>query len=206
MNHIKYLTAFGLVITHFGVNAQTLAPIVPAATVPVVAAPVASPLVVGDPATKGSFLPQGTRIRLRTLSQLSSKDNKVGDLVDLEVAEEILLDGRVVIPRGSSASGDVSLVKKKGMWGKSGKLEARVLSITVGGRRIPVRGQVGDKGDTGTAAVVGSILVLPLAGFFVTGTSAILPAGTGASATLENDLPVVFAQAPAPAAAVTLPK
>lgn len=203
MGRYKFFIALATVATHFGVNAQNLAPAVP---VTAVAATPSSPLVIGDPATKGTFLPQGTRIRLRTLSQISSKDNKVGDLVDLEVAEDVSLDGQVVIPRGSSASGDVSLVKKKGMWGKSGKLEARVLSVSVNGRRIPVRGQVGEKGDAGTAAVVGSILVLPLAGFFVTGTSAVLPAGTGASATLENDLPVVFAAPRATASEVMTPK
>jgi hypothetical protein len=68
---------------------------------------------------------------------------------------------------------------------------------------IPLRGTVADKGDTGTAGVVGSILVLPIAGFFVTGTSATLPQGTGFTGLTESDLPLTFAdQAPAPPAAV----
>jgi hypothetical protein len=52
---------------------------------------------------------------------------------------------------------------------------------------------VSDKGDAGTAGVVASIVVLPIAGFFVTGTSAVLPAGTAATAQLDSDLPVIFA-------------
>jgi hypothetical protein len=155
-----------------------------------------SPMVIAQPSA-ATVLPQGTMVRLRTLSQLSSQENKVGERFDLEVAEDVLLNGRVVIPRGSPAVGDVTLVKKKGMWGKSGKLEARVLSVRANGKDIPVRGTVGDKGETGTAAVVGSILVLPVAGFFVTGTSAVMPSGTGAMAMLESDLPVQF-EAPTP--------
>lgn len=162
-------------------------------------------MVVGSPAANGQSLPQGTSVRLRTLSPLSSMDNKTGDRFDLEVAEDVLLNGRVVIPRGSPAKGEITMVKKKGMWGKSGKLETRVLSVRANGRDIPLRGTVADKGDTGTAGVVGAILVLPIAGFFVTGTSASLPQGTGFTGLTESDLPVTFAeQAPTPPAAAII--
>ena len=161
-------------------------------------------MVVGAPLANGQFLPQGTSVRLRTLSPLSSIDNKTGDRFDLEVSEDVLLNGRVVIPRGSPGKGEITLVKKKGMWGKSGKLETRVLSVRANGMDIPLRGTVADKGDTGTAGVVGSILVLPIAGFFVTGTSATLPQGTGVTGLTESDLPVSFANQTAPPAAATL--
>jgi hypothetical protein len=170
------------------VCAQTTAPtIVPSVAVAPV---VAVPMVVST--ASRTVLPQGTSIRLRTLSELTSQTAKTGQRFDLEVAEDVMLGGRVVIPRGSPAVGDIAMVKKKGMWGKSGKLEARVLYIRANGRDIPVRGSVGDKGETGTAGVVGAIVVLPIAGFFVTGTSAVLPAGTGANAALESDLEVAF--------------
>lgn len=127
-------------------------------------------------------------------------DNKSGDRFDLEVSEDVLFNGVIVIPRGSSAKGEVTMLKKKGMWGKSGKLETRVLSVRANGRDIPLRGTVMDKGDTGTAGVVGAILVLPIAGFFVTGTSAVLPQGTGFTGLTESDLPLAFASTTAPAA------
>lgn len=128
-------------------------------------------------------------------------DNKTGDRFDLEVAEDVTLNGQIIIPRGSPAKGEITLIKKKGMWGKSGKLETRVLSVRANGRDIPLRGTVLDKGDTGTAGVVGAILVLPIAGFFVTGTSAVLPQGTGFTGLTESDLPLAFATPVAPVAA-----
>lgn len=179
--------AYLLPASAFGQSATVVAPVV----VPLAAAP----MVIAKPSST-TVLPQGTTIRFRTLTQLSSQENKVGQRFDLEVAEDIMFNGRVVIPRGSPAVGDISMVKKKGMWGKSGKLETRVLYVRANGKEIPVRGTVGDKGETGTAGVVGAVLVLPVAGFFVTGTSAILPAGTGATAVLESDLPFEF-EAPA---------
>lgn len=198
-----------------GVFAQTVAPsaaptaagqpVTAVPPAPVTASNQAAGMVIGAPSRVGQFLPQGTSVRLRTLSPLSSSDNKTGDRFDLEVSEDVLLNGRVVIPRGSPGRGEITLVKKKGMWGKSGKLETRVLSVRANGMDIPLRGTVLDKGDTGTAGVVGAILVLPVAGFFVTGTSAVLPQGTGFTGLTESDLPVTFAdQVPVQPAAVVI--
>jgi hypothetical protein len=161
---------------------------------PAVALAQGSAIVVGAPAAPGQFLPAGTSVRLRTLSSLNSQENKAGQEFDLETAEDVMLDGRVVIPRGSRATGELTLVKKKGMWGKSGKLEGRFVSIRAGGREIAIRGTLNDKGVTGTAGVVGAIVVLPIAGFFVTGTSADIPAGSTFSARTESDIPVTFAR------------
>ncbi|MEA3013434.1 MAG: hypothetical protein QOD42_1979 [Sphingomonadales bacterium] len=92
-----------------------------------------------------------------------------------------MLNGVVVIPRGSPASGEITRVKRKGMWGRSGRLETRLLSVRAHGMNIPISGTVAERGETGTAAVVASIVVLPVAGFFVTGTSAIMPVGRGST-------------------------
>ena len=68
-------------------------------------------------------------------------------------------------------------IRNKGMWGKSGGINARVLYVRVDGRQIRLTGQVDDKGVTGTAGVVGALVVIPVAGFFVTRTSARIPVG-----------------------------
>lgn len=151
-----------------------------------------APMVIGQP-TRDAMLPQGTSVRLRTMSPLSSQDSRVGDRFDLEVAEDVLLGGQIVIPRGSPGRGEVTVVRRKGMWGRSGRLETRLLSVRAHGRDIPIRGIVGDRGETGTIGVVGAILVLPVAGFFVTGTSAVMPQGSAATGVTESDLPISFA-------------
>lgn len=202
INSVKLLVGFSAISMSnicFGQSAVppsiTPAPAVEAAKI----APESGAMIVGQVTNGQKVLPAGTSIRFRTLSALSSQDNKVGQQFDLEVVQDVLLDGVVVIPRGSAALGEVSLVKKKGMWGKSGKLETRLLSVHCNGRDIPIHGTVGEKGDTGTAGVVASIVVLPVAGFFVTGTSAVMPAGSPATGQINSDLPIVFAQ---PAVAV----
>lgn len=165
------------------------------------------PLTVGAPeAPSGPMLKQGTEIRMVTLTELTSKRNRVGDRIDLEVQEAVTLGGQTVIAAGTRGVGEVTLLKKKGMWGKSGKLEFRPLYLKIGDRQIRVSGNpTRDKGKAGTAGVVAAVAFLPLAGFLVTGTSAVIPPQTPFSAYLDEDLPVVFAGQPAAPAPLVVP-
>ncbi|QAY78572.1 hypothetical protein [Sphingosinicella sp. BN140058] len=63
---------------------------------------------------------------------------------------------------------------------------------------IRLSGAVDDKGTTGTAGVVASIAFVPVAGFFVTGTSAQIPTGAPVKAFLDEDVSVAGALAAQP--------
>lgn len=91
------------------------------------------------------------------------------------------------------------------MWGKSGGIAARVVSVTANGRTIRCTGQMNDKGTTGSAGVVGAALLLPVAGFFTTGTSAVIHSGSTVRAFTEEDVPVAFAGNAAPAPMIVAP-
>lgn len=153
----------------------------------------AAPLVVGQPAAPSNILRSGTEIHMRTRTELSSRSSRVGERFELEVAEPVTLNGQTVIPAGSVAVGEVTRVRKKGMWGRRGILETRLIHVRVGDRQIRISGAAGDRGRAGTAGVVASIALVPIAGFFVTGTSAIIPPQTPTIAYTEEDIPVVFA-------------
>lgn len=165
------------------------------------------PLTVGGAEVPSApALRQGTEIRMVTVTELSSKRNRVGDRIDLEVQEAVTLGGQTVIPAGTRAVGEITLLKKKGMWGKSGKLEFRPLYLKIGDRQIRVSGNpTRDKGKAGTAGVIAAVAFLPIAGFLVTGTSAVIPPQTPFSAYLDEELPVVFADAAAAPAPLVVP-
>jgi len=155
------------------------------------------------PTQAGPMLRQGTEVKLVTLTELNSKRNKVGERFDMEVQESVQLNGQTVIPAGTRAVGEITLRKGKGMWGKSGKLEFRPLYLKMGDRQIRISANATrDKGKAGTAGVVAAIVVLPIAGFFVTGTSAQIAAQTPVIAQLDEDVPVVFASSVAEQALV----
>jgi hypothetical protein len=156
-------------------------------------------VILSSPAE--SVLRAGTEVPLRMLETVNSNNKSLreGARVRLEVAQPIMLGNSVVIPSGSPATAEITEVRRKGMWGKSGRIEARVLNVRVGDRLIRLSGTFDDKGVTGTAGVVTSIALVPLAGFFVTGTSANIPAGSGVKAFLDEDLRIAVAPAaPAP--------
>ncbi len=175
-----------------GAVAQTLAQPAPLTTTAVVAG-----------AADTGVLRAGTGVALRMAEPLTTngKKLKVGQRFQLETTEPVNVGGMTVIPVGSPATGEVTEVRNKGMWGKSGRINARVLYVRANGRQIRMSGQLDDKGTTGTAGVVGAIAVLPVAGFFVTGTSANIPLGAPVKAFIDEDVPVTFAAgAPAPMA------
>ena len=120
---------------------------------------------------------------------------RLGQRINLEVAAPVEVEGQVVIPAGTPAWAELTGVRNKGMWGKSGKLDAQMLFLRLNGRQIRLSGAFDDKGVTGTAAVVGAVLLIPIAGFFMTGTSAVLPKGGTVGGFIDEDVPLAFASA-----------
>jgi hypothetical protein len=158
-----------------------------------------APLVVGGPSV--SVLRTGTEVPMKLREELTTKGKalRVGQRFELEVADPVLVNGQTVIPAGSPGVGEITSIRNKGMWGKSGNIEARVLYVRVGDRQIRCSGVISEKGTTGTAGVVGAVVLIPVAGFFMTGTSAEIPLGAPVKAFLDEDVPVQFAQGSAPA-------
>jgi hypothetical protein len=163
---------------------------------------VAPASAIEPPATTTAILRVGTELPLRLVEQLTTKGKKlrVGQRFHLETSEPVMVQGVNVIPVGSPAVGEITDIRNKGMWGKSGHLGARILYVTVNGRQIRLSGAFDDKGVAGGvgAAAVSALVFLP-AGFFMTGTSALVPSGTIVKSFVDEDVPLampVATQAP----------
>jgi hypothetical protein len=168
-----------------------------AAIAPVVAAPMA----IAPTAQAGATLRIGTELPLRLVQELTTegKQLKVGDRFRLQTEEPVVVSGYTVIPAGTPAVGEITDVRNKGMWGKSGKLVARLLYVTVNGRQIRLSGGFDDKGVGGVVgAVAVSAIVFVPAGFFMTGTSARVPAGTVVRGYIDEDVPLALYAPPPP--------
>ena len=188
------LTAALAALATTGVHAQDTGTASPAVTE---VAPVAAM------ATANAVLRAGTPVSLSMMEEITTKKKaaKVGQRFMLEVAAPVEVNGVTVIPAGTPAWGELVGVRNKGMWGKSGKLDAKLLYLRVNGRQIRLTGSFDDKGVTGTAGVVGAIALVPIAGFFMTGTSAMLPKGGVVSGFIDEDIELAIANSkPAPLA------
>jgi hypothetical protein len=188
------------------------APATTPATSPIIAQTPPVALVALAPPASSAMLRIGTEVPFRLLEEITTKGKqlRVGNRFRLETSEPIIVNGVTVIPAGTPTMSEITDVKNKGMWGKSGKFTARLLYMTVNGRQIRLSGGFDDKGKAGGvgAAAVSAIVFLP-AGFFMTGTSAQLPSGTIVKGFIDEDVPLALpAQAPlvvpAPEAAATV--
>ena len=140
------------------------------------------------------ILPMGTEVPMKTVRELSSKRNRQGDRFDLIVSEDVFLNGYVIISRGSRGVGEITRLVPKGAFGKSGKLETRLLYVAVGNNRIRLDGSAADRGKSGTGATVATAVVAGVVSAFITGTSAHIPEGSTMIGYLDRDIPILLQQ------------
>ena len=174
------LLASGLLLAPQAMTAQTV----------VAPAPIAAQNVtVVQQQSVGNVLRAGAPVPVVLSQFLTTKGKglKVGQRVQLEVAQDVLLNGRVVIPARSPVEGVLTHVRNKGMWGKSGAIQLQIKTVNINGTIIRLKGDMDSRGETGTAGVVGALVILPVAGFFVTGTSAEMSLGMPGRAFLDQD-------------------
>lgn len=171
----------------------------PVAAAPVVAAPVQmapAPAPIAAPDTTNAVLRVGTPVPLKLSEELTTKGKmlRVGQRFRMETSEAVIVQGVTVVPAGSPAIGEITSVRNKGMWGKSGHFGARILYLTANGRQIRLSGAFDDKGVAGGigATAVAALVFLP-AGFFMTGTSAMLPVGTAVNGVVDEDVQLAIA-------------
>lgn len=181
--------AFAILPAHAAAQqAQTTAPVAAPAQ------PAIAPISVER--TGNAVLRTGTPINLRIVEEVTTHKKRrarIGQRFRMEVASPVYVEGIEVIPAGSPAEAEVTFVKKTGMWGKAGRLEARVLSVNVNGRQIRLSGAFDDKGTSGTVGVVAAVALLPVAGFAVKGKNAVLPVGGEVGAFIDEDVELAFA-------------
>lgn len=192
------VVAFALIGTAAQAQAPA-APVQPPAPAAALAAPVQA--LIAAPVTGPLVLLAGTEVPMNTLAEVSSKANRQGDRFDLVVSEDVLVQGHVVIPRGARGVGEVTKLVPKGAFGKSGKLETRLLYVAVGNSRIRLDGRAGDRGKSGTGATIATAVLAGVVSAFVTGTSAVIPAQSTMIGYVERDMPLLLQTAPAATAA-----
>ena len=110
-------------------------------------------------------LAQGTAINVVTAQEITSKDAKPNDPVNFTVAEDLTINGQVIVRKGTAAVGSVINAEKGGYLGKSGKLGVQVESTqTVDGQPLRLRAAKGKEGNDKTNSVMALSMI---SGFFL---------------------------------------
>lgn len=131
----------------------------------------------------GATLPQddivvseGTAVKVITTSEITSKKAKPNDPVNFTVDEDLVINGQVVIRKGTEAIGSVVNAQKGGYMGKSGKLAIQVESTkTVDGQPLKLRAAKGKEGEDNTTSTMVLSFISPVFLFQKGGEAKVAP-------------------------------
>ena len=83
-------------------------------------------------------IPAGTRLSVRTSSEITSATANVGDRFEGRLASSVVVDGKTVAKAGAPVRGKVTLAKSSGRLHAPGQLSVRLTSVEVNGKMLPI--------------------------------------------------------------------
>ena len=83
----------------------------------------------GKPQVEEVLIPAGTLVPVRFLSTLNSKSNKTGETFNFQIAENVFLDNKLIIPANSEGVGEITKAKKATILSRPGNLEIEFKSL-----------------------------------------------------------------------------
>lgn len=140
-------------------------------------------------------IPALTPVELEFVDPASSRTAKAGEIVALQLAEPLVIDGRTIASRGAKAVAEVIQASKAGMMGKAGELTFAARYIEIANAHVPLkrfgygRSQGSDPSGTLTAINVATAAVLPIASvalIFVSGGNVDIKTGARAHAVVAT--------------------
>ena len=143
-----------------------------------------------QPIQKGNlYIPKNTSFEMTLGRDISSKKSKKGEIVDLIMVDNLIINNVVVIPKGAVGSAVISDSRKNGFFGRRGKLELTPQSITtLNGITVPLENTLESKGKNDSGAVAVGAVVSLVGGFFMKGTNISHPAGTKITVTVSEHI------------------
>jgi hypothetical protein len=151
----------------------------------------------------GFILTDNTPVKLRFKETITSKTAQENQLIEFEVAEDVLVNGITVIPRGVIAKGIIAEVKRARMLGRRGKINIILKEVQISsGERVALRASTGKGGGLSGGTIALSAIVTPLF-LLMGGKEAKYTAGTEFSAFVDGDYaldPSKFGSSTAPMA------
>ena len=84
----------------------------------------------GKPQVEEVVIPAESLVPIRFLSTLSSKKSKVGETFNFQIAENVFLDNKLIIPANYEGVGEITKAKKATFLSRPGKLEIEFKSVS----------------------------------------------------------------------------
>jgi hypothetical protein len=145
---------------------------------------------------KGFLLEDGTPVHIVLDENVSSADAVTGQTVEFEVADEVVVSGFIVIPRGSTAWATVTDAEHKRRMGRAGHVNMNIDKVRLAdGEKVLLRAVKQSEGGSNTGKMVGAMAVTALFTFggsalflLVHGKDTIIPKGTPVTAFVQGNV------------------
>lgn len=125
------------------------------------------------------YIPKKTMLNVELIEPVNSKTHKKNQQVEFKTTENLIINGVVVIPKGTVGMGYVYEVQKAGGFGRKGVLRIAGKEIkTLNNVSVPLRKGLEGKGKTDGGAVAVAAAVSLVGGLFMKGSNINYPAGT----------------------------
>jgi hypothetical protein len=156
----------------------------PATTTPAV--PTSAPPAAAS-APSVVVLPDSTPVKLALSEALSSANATQGQVVEFRVADDVVVNGTVVIKAGTLALGKVTFAQAKRHLGRAGSLDIEAdKTHAVDGNKVELHAQAGSKGKGKAGVMAAGMLITatglgaPVGALFLLkhGKDATIPAGS----------------------------
>jgi hypothetical protein len=149
-----------------------------------------------DQAPKAIVLEDGTPVNLVLDENVSSSDAVTGQTIAFETVDDILVNGFVVIPRGSTAWATVTDAQHKRRMGRAGHVDLNIDKVRLAdGEKVLLRAVKNSEGGSNTGKMVGAMAVTAI---FTLGGSALfllahgkdttIPKGTNVTAFIQGNV------------------
>lgn len=133
-------------------------------------------------------VPDGTEFTVLTTDEISSKTATEGDPLSFKVAEDVIINGKLVIAKDSLVKGTVASVKKSGFFGRGGNLGIRIESaVTTDSQKVKLRSAKNKEGGDKTGTTVALVVLFGPLGFLKKGKNAIIKPGTPIKVYTDED-------------------
>lgn len=136
-----------------------------------------SPAATGEAVYAPQVVPVGTPVRLMFTREINSRTAASGQQFKMRVDEPVYVDGKPVVPVGTTAWGEIIAVDGNGAVGRGGRLGMKILYLDLPQGRLPLRGEERRRGGGNGAGVALAVVGFGLLGLFTAGDSARFKAG-----------------------------
>ncbi|MBQ8417032.1 MAG: hypothetical protein IJX10_00110 [Phascolarctobacterium sp.] len=141
------------------------------------------------------YIPKKTILKVELVEGANSKTHKKNQEVEIRLTENLIINGVLIIPKGTIGTAYVYKSRKAGGFGRKGILQIAGKEFkTINNITVPLKKGLSGKGKTDGGAVAVAAAVSLVGGLFMKGSNIDYPAGTNFEVEVRENVDLMATQ------------